>query len=73
MLRPHSTPPPPPPSILQYYVSQILIVASLLCSLYYVAFLALLGLDRQILAGKRIFLLGDINFAQWFAQSNQAE
>jgi len=41
---------------------------SYLATLYYLASMALTGLDAAVLASNRVYLLGEVNAFQWFVQ-----
>jgi hypothetical protein len=41
---------------------------SYLATLYYMASMALTGLDAAVLASNRVYLLGEVNAFQWFVQ-----
>lgn len=51
-----------------FYISNVLIVVSLVCTVYYMFSLALTKLDIAILASEHVYLVGDLNFLQWFMQ-----
>jgi len=51
-----------------FYVSNVLVVVSLVCTVYYFAIMALTGADYAILASRFVYLVGDINVAQWVVQ-----
>jgi hypothetical protein len=46
----------------------VLVVVSLVSSIYYFAAVALTGADFAILASRLVFLVGDINVVQWLVQ-----
>ena len=49
-------------------MSNVLVVVSLVSTIYYFAAVALTGADFAILASRLVFLVGDINVAQWLVQ-----
>jgi callose synthase len=51
-----------------FYISNVLIVFSFMASLYYMSMMALVGLDRAVLASNSVYLLGEVSFLQWFMQ-----
>ena len=51
-----------------FYVSNVLVVVSLVATIYYFAAVALTGADFAILASRLVYLVGDINIAQWCVQ-----
>jgi hypothetical protein len=51
-----------------FYISNILVVLSYMCTLYYMLAMAMTGMDHAILLGNQVYLLGDINALQWFVQ-----
>ena len=51
-----------------FYVSNIIIVSSFMCMLYYMCALSMSQLDIAVLASNTVFLVGTINFLQWFVQ-----
>jgi 1,3-beta-glucan synthase component/1,3-beta-glucan synthase subunit FKS1, domain-1 len=51
-----------------FYLSNVLTVVAFVAQIYYLAMVSCLGIDAAILATNKIFLIGDINFLQWFLQ-----
>ena len=51
-----------------FYVSNVLVILSLVATIYYMASVALTGADFAILASHLVYLVGDINVAQWAVQ-----
>jgi hypothetical protein len=48
-----------------FYISNILIILSFQCTLYYMCAMALTGADFAVLASNTVYLIGSINFLQW--------
>jgi len=51
-----------------FFLSNCLVTASMIVTLYYMAALALTRMDAAILATSFVYLVGDLNVAQWIAQ-----
>jgi hypothetical protein len=51
-----------------FYVSQVLVVVSLLTTIYYMGAMALTGADYAVLASNYVFLVGETTIVQWFVQ-----
>lgn len=55
-------------NVCSFFISNVLVVASLMVSLYFQSTMALSYLDRQTIASNQIYLIGSLTAIEWIAQ-----